>query len=146
MVRNIMFWEGRVLQNLPQKLGVSSKLLLPPELIWGSPYARGLQYHLPLRGPIRLTNFSFHTHVQYCRTIHYHSCRIDKIQKCGRSKMPQFWKVKNIPFWEGRTSQLRSIGPKLVPLLASRCHYWGVHLTKGWPNVKLTWCSTALGH
>ena len=48
--------------------------------------------------------------------------------------------------------------PKVVPLLATRCLYWGVHLT--WVcltvnvkltlcltiNIKLTWCSTVLCH
>ena len=28
--------------------------------------------------------------------------------------MPQFWKVRNLPFEEGSTSELRSMGPKLV--------------------------------
>ena len=32
------------------------------------PYARDLRYHLPFRGPIRLTN-NFYTHVQDCITI-----------------------------------------------------------------------------
>ena len=51
-----------------------------------------MQYHLPFRGPIRLTNYNLHTHVQYCITIHYHSCSIDKYRNvegpkchnCGR--------------------------------------------------------------
>ena len=43
-----------------------------------SPYARGLQYHLPFRGHLRLTNENIHTHVQYCITFHYHICSIDK--------------------------------------------------------------------
>ena len=41
------------------------------------PYARGLWYHHPLRGPIWLTNYNFHPHGLYCITIHYHSCSID---------------------------------------------------------------------
>ena len=40
------------------------------------PYARGLWYHLAFRGPIRMINYNFHAHVQYCITIHYLSCSI----------------------------------------------------------------------
>ena len=36
----------------------------------------------------------------------------------------------------GGTSDLRSTGHNLVPLLATRCLYWGVHLTKGQPDPK----------
>ena len=54
------------------------------------PCARGLRYHLPFWRPIRLTNYNFHGHVQYCITIHYHSCSIDKYRnvecpKCHNS-------------------------------------------------------------
>ena len=36
--------------NLTPKAGrVSSTFPLPPELIWGSPYARGMRYHQPFR-------------------------------------------------------------------------------------------------
>ena len=31
-------------------------------------------------------------------------------------------------------SELKSTGPKLVPLLATKFHYQGVHLTKGQPD------------
>ena len=37
---------------------------LPPELIWDSPYSRGMRYHLHFRGHIRLTNYNFHVHVE----------------------------------------------------------------------------------
>ena len=37
---------------------------LPPELIWDSPYSRGMRYHLHVRGHIRLTNYNFHAHVE----------------------------------------------------------------------------------
>ena len=77
-VRNILFWKGRILQNSPQQLRVSSTFLHPPELIWDSPYARGLRHHPPFRGYIRLIIYNFHTHVQYCKTFHYHSCSIHK--------------------------------------------------------------------
>ena len=105
-VRNILFWAGRVLQNSPQKLGeCPPHSLSPPELTWGFPYARGLWYHLPFRGPIILTHYNFYAHVQYCITIHYHSYSIDKYRNVEGSKMPQFWKVRNIQFWEGRILQ-----------------------------------------
>ena len=89
-VRNILFWEG-FLQNSSQKLGVSSTLLLPPEMIWGSPYARGLWYHLPFRGLIRLTNYNFHAHVQYCITIHF--CSIDKYRNMEGPKCHNFGRL-----------------------------------------------------
>ena len=38
--------------------------------------------------------------------------------------------------------ELRWMGPKLVPLLATSCLYWGYI----WAQIKLTWCCTALGH
>ena len=49
--------------------------------------------------------------------------------------------------------ELRSMGPKLVPLLAARCLYWGMGgvsnwrsaCLKGWPNVKLTWDASTNG-
>ena len=75
---------------IPKAQGVSSTFLLPPELIWSYPFTRGLRYHLPFRGPIRLTNYNFYAHVQNCITIHYHSCSIDKYRnvegpKCHNS-------------------------------------------------------------
>ena len=51
---------------------------LPLELIWDSPYCRGMTCYLYFRRHIRLTNYNFHTHVVYCITIHYHICHIDK--------------------------------------------------------------------
>ena len=51
---------------------------LPPELIWDSLYSRCKRYHLHFRGHIRLTNYNCHAHVEYCITIHYHTCHIDK--------------------------------------------------------------------
>ena len=50
------------------------------------PYARGLWYHHPLRGPIWLTNYNFHAHVQYCTTIHNHGCSIDKYRNVKDAK------------------------------------------------------------
>ena len=114
--------------KLTPKAGrVSSTFLLPPELISGSSYARGLKCHLPFRGPIRSTNYNFHAHVQYCITIHYHSCSIEK--------KTEMWKVQITTILEG-ISQLRSTGPQFVLLLATRCHYQGVHLTEGQPDPK----------
>ena len=113
----------------------SSTLLLLPELIWGSPYGKGLQYHIPFRGHIKLTNYNLHAHVQYCITIHYHSCSIDKYRNVEGPRCHNFGRLGIIPFWEGRTSELRSTGHKLVPLLAMRCHYQGVYI---WPKVSLT--------
>ena len=36
----------------------------------------------------------------------------------------------------GGTFELKSTGDNFVPLLATRCLYWGVHLTKGQPDPK----------
>ena len=113
-VRNNLFWERRVLQNSLPKVGrLFSTFLLPPELIWGYQYARGLKYHLPFRGPIRLTNYSFHTHVLYYITFHYHCCSIDKYRnvkyvKCynfGRLGISHFEKEK---FWKTNPKSCKS--------------------------------------
>ena len=73
-VWNILFWVGRLFAKVTPKAGrVSSIFLLPPEVIWCPPYARGLRYHQPFRGHLRLTNYNFHAHVphvHYCITIH----------------------------------------------------------------------------
>ena len=90
-------------------------------------------------------------------------------------KWPQDNQTQLIPllatrclYWGGRgTSEHRSARHTFVPVLATRCLYWGctsdlrstVHILvpggisdhrlawpKGWPNVKLTWHSTTLGH
>ena len=57
------------------------------------PYARGLRYHHPLRGPIWLTNYNFHAHVQYCTTIHYHGCSIDKYRNVKNAKCQNFGRL-----------------------------------------------------
>ena len=46
------------------------------------PYARGLRYHQPFRGHLRLTNDNFHAHVHYCITIHYHRYSIHRLMTC----------------------------------------------------------------
>ena len=51
---------------------------LTPELIWDSPYSRAMRYHLHFRGHISLTDYNFHVHVEYCITVHYHICHMDK--------------------------------------------------------------------
>ena len=93
-VRNIPFWEGRVLKKLTLKVArVSYTFLLPNELIWGYPYARDVKYHLSFRGPIWLTNYNFHPHVLYCITTHYHSCSIDKYRNVKDVKCHNFWRL-----------------------------------------------------
>ena len=57
------------------------------------PYARGLKYHLPFRGPIWLTNYNFHTFVQYYITIHYHSCSIDKYRNVKDANCQNFGRL-----------------------------------------------------
>ena len=57
------------------------------------PYARELKYHLPFRGPIRLTNYNFHTFVQCYITFHYHSCSIDKYRNVKDAKCQNFGRL-----------------------------------------------------
>ena len=64
----------------PKAGRVSSTFLLPPELM--SPHARGLRYHQPFRGHVRLTNDNFHAHVHHCITIHYHRYSIYRLMTC----------------------------------------------------------------
>ena len=66
----------------PKAGRVSSTFLLPPELIWCPPYARGLKYHQPFRGHVRLTNDNFHAHVHLCITIDYHRYSIHRLMTC----------------------------------------------------------------
>ena len=56
-------------------------------------YARGLWYLLPFRGPIRMTNYNFHGHVQYCITIRYYSCSIDIYRNVKDVKCHNFGKL-----------------------------------------------------
>ena len=82
------------LAKLTPKAGrVSSTFLLPSELVCGSPYTRGLSYHLPFREPIRLTNYNLHAHVQYCITIYYHSCSIDTYRNVEGPKCHNFGRL-----------------------------------------------------
>ena len=60
--------------------------LLIPSPTWDEFSFLGMWYHLSLRGPIRLTNYNFHACVQYCITIHYHSCIIDKYRNVDGPK------------------------------------------------------------
>ena len=69
--------------KVTQKAGrVSSTFLLPPELIWCPPSARGLRYHQPFRGHVRLTNDNFHAHVHHCINIHYHRYTVHRLMTC----------------------------------------------------------------
>ena len=50
--------------KLTPKAGrVSSIYLLPFDVFWCPPYSRGLRYNQNFRGPLRLTNHNFHTHI-----------------------------------------------------------------------------------
>ena len=104
-------WRRKGFEKLTSKVArVSSTFLLPPELIWGSPMPGIWDIINLLWGPIRLTNYNFHPHVQYCITIHYHSCSIDKYRNVKDVKCSEFWKVRNIPFGEGKV--LQNLNPK----------------------------------
>ena len=69
-------------QVTPKAGRVSTTFLLPSELIWYPPYARGMRYHQPFRGHVRLTNDNFHAHVDHCITIHYHRYSIHRLMMC----------------------------------------------------------------
>ena len=149
---------------------VFSTFPLPPEVIWSPSYAQGLRYHQPFWGPLRLTNHYF-THrctVLYNLLLLYLSYW--QIQTCGRSKIPQFLQIRNILFWAGRVLQnshqkLGEFSPhSFSHLMCFDVHpmlgVWDIlaqinwtELTmrrsawpKHWPNVKVTWCTTAHGH
>ena len=53
----------------------------------------GVRYHQPFWGPIRLTNYNFHVHVQYCITIYYQSCTIDKCINVEGPKCDNFGRL-----------------------------------------------------
>ena len=50
----------------PKARRVSSIFLLPSDVFWCPPYCMSLRYHHNFRGPLRLTNDNFHTHILYC--------------------------------------------------------------------------------
>ena len=78
--------------KLTPKAGrVSSTFLLPPVVILCTTDARGVRYHQPFRGPIRLTNYNFHAHVHYCVTIHYHMCCIGKYKNVEGLQCVSLW-------------------------------------------------------
>ena len=65
--------------EVTQKAGrVSSIFLLPPDVFWCPPYSRALRYLQSFRGPLRLKNYNFHTHISYCITFYYDICHIGK--------------------------------------------------------------------
>ena len=77
----------RVLQKSPQKLWE-----FPPcsfsDLSWFDvPHVRGLWCHQPFREPLRLTNYNFHTHVQYCVTLYYYIYHMDTYRT---AEVPKF--------------------------------------------------------
>ena len=64
--------------------------------IWADlrfPHALGLRYHLPYSKPIRMTNYNFHAHVQYCITFHYPGCSINKYRNVECPKCNNFGRL-----------------------------------------------------
>ena len=100
------FQRGGFAKLTPKVGRVSSTFFHPPELISGSPYARSLIYHLPFRGPLRLTNVNFHAHVQYCITIDYQSCSIDKCRNVKGPKCHNFGRLGISCFQRGGFAKL----------------------------------------
>ena len=92
--------------EVTQKAGrVCSIFLLPSDVFWCSPYSRGLRYYHSFRGPLRLTNYNFHTYMLYCITFYYVYLSYWQILKCVMFIFRWFWKVLNIVFWVGRLLQ-----------------------------------------
>ena len=97
-----------------------------PSPTWANlrfPYARGLRYHHPLRGPIWLTNYNFHAHVQYCTTIHYHGCSIDKYRNVKNAKCQNFGRLgishlEKEGFWKTNPKTCKSFLHILSPTWA----------------------------
>ena len=109
-LENEEFWKTQ-----PQKLQeFSSTFLLPPELIWGSPYARGLRYHLPFHGDLSEWQiYNVHAHVQYCIGIHYLECSIDKYRnvkyvKCYNFGMLGISHFEKEEFWKTHPKSCKS--------------------------------------
>ena len=64
--------------KLTQKAGrVSSTFLFPSHVFSCPPYATGLRHDKHFRGPLRLTNDSFHAHIQYSITFYYYICHMN---------------------------------------------------------------------
>ena len=76
--QNVHFIWLSIANNVTYLKFLFSGSFLLSQLIWDSPYSRGMRYHLHYRGHISLTNYNFHAHVEYCITIHYHICHMDK--------------------------------------------------------------------
>ena len=90
----ISYFEQEAFAKLIPKAGkVSTTFLLPPEMIW-CPHARGVRYHQPFRGTLRLTNYNVHRHVQYCITFYYYVCQIDKYRNVEGPKCHDFGKLR----------------------------------------------------
>ena len=76
---NCPIFGGKGFAEVTPKGGrVSSIFLLPSDVFWCPPYSMGLRYHHNFRGPLRLTNYNFHTHILYCITFYYDICHIEK--------------------------------------------------------------------
>ena len=100
-IRNILFWQGRVLHNSLHNLGEFSPHSFS-HLRWvEDPPMLGICGIIYLWGDLSdWTNYNFHACVQYCITIHYHSCIIDKYRNVDGPKWHNNGKVKNIPCFE----------------------------------------------
>ena len=61
----------------PKAGSVFSTFLFPSHMFSCPPYARGQRYDKHFRGPLRLTNDSFHAHIQYSITFYYYICQMN---------------------------------------------------------------------
>ena len=100
-----IFGGKRFAEVTPKGGRVSSIFLLPSDVFWCPPYSMGLRYHHNFRGPLRLTNYNFHTHILHCITFYYWYLSYWQILKCVMCIFKWFWKVWNIVFWVGRLLQ-----------------------------------------
>ena len=136
-VRNILFWEGRILQNSPQKLGEFSPHSFS-HLSWFEVlHMLGVCDIITFWGAtIWLTNYNFHAHVQYCTTIHNHGCSIDKYRNVKDAKCQNVGRLgishlEKEGFWKTHCKSCKSFlhipSPTWVDLKFSyamrlRCH------------------------
>ena len=104
-VRNMLFWEGKILQNSAQKLGVFP-LHTVLHLSWYEvPPMFGVCNIIYLSGNLSdwqiIMSMYMYSTVELFTTI---AVLLSK-EKCGMFELPQCLKVMNMLFWEGRILQ-----------------------------------------
>ena len=128
----------------PKAARVFSTFLLPPELIWGSPMPGVLDIINLSWEPISLTNYNFQAHVQYCITIQYLSCSIDKKRNVKDVKYHNFGRLgishlgRQYIWAQVNWTQVSTTLGHQMPLPGV------LHLSKDQPDQSLTKCQADL--